>query len=171
MAGKFLAVITVVVIAAVINKGFPKTKDQWLMLSSDFAKDRLATADYSVNKLDDVYAASNKVWDFCNENNIKGKTRYILSLFVEEMGKNSVMYGFKNVKDHKLTINISCYKNCIKLRLRDNGNLFNPVKYLELYDNKNPEHNIGIKIATKMAKDVQYLNTFNLNNLILTMER
>ena len=57
------------------------------------------------------------------------------------------------------------------VRMRDNGKMFDPLKYFhENADDKDTEH-MGIKLVLKMAKDVQYSRSIGLNNLIVTVEK
>ena len=48
---------------------------------------------------------------------------------------------------------------------------FDPTLFYELHNTDSPEGHIGIRMVTKMAKEVRYFSTFNSNNLIVTMTR
>ena len=53
------------------------------------------------------------------------------------------------------------------LRVRDDCEIFDPVKQLQLYDSKVPLHHIGLRMAIGSARDVQYAAILKLNNLVL----
>lgn len=61
--------------------------------------------------------------------------------------------------------------NEINIRLRDNCRKFDVVeKYNSFkFDPEHPEKNMGIRIVMKSAKSVEYVNTFGMNNLIITI--
>jgi len=171
IGGKFLSVLALLIIAIIKNKGIPRTKDEWLLLPKNFAANKITEVSFNIEKSEDVLEASQRAWAFCSDNGADKKTRYIISLFVEEIGNNCVSHGFSKKKNNQLGICLINYTDCWKLRLRDNGKLFDPIKYLELHKDSDLGHNIGIKLATGMAKDIQYLSTFSLNNIILTINK
>ena len=51
--------------------------------------------------------------------------------------------------------------------MRDDCEIFDPVKQLQLYDSKVPLHHIGLRMAIGSARDVQYTAILKLNNLVL----
>jgi hypothetical protein len=57
------------------------------------------------------------------------------------------------------------------MRIRNAGKRFNPVEYY--YENKNTEtgreKTLGVDMILKMAQNVEYRETFGLNNLIITI--
>jgi hypothetical protein len=59
----------------------------------------------------------------------------------------------------------------IIIRIRNSGKYFNPVEYY--YENKDTEAGfekiMGIMMILKMARQVEYRETFGVNNLIITI--
>jgi hypothetical protein len=53
----------------------------------------------------------------------------------------------------------------IILRIRDNCSAFNPLEFVQAMDSDDTGHNIGIQLAYKLAKDVNYQNLLGLNVL------
>ena len=52
--------------------------------------------------------------------------------------------------------------------MRDNCQSFDPrKKYEQIYENDNPDSNIGIKMIMAEASEVNYTTMFNLNNLLI----
>ena len=60
----------------------------------------------------------------------------------------------------------------ICLSLRDYCEEFDPVKYYEIQMSGKdaPESNIGIRLVMKLAQDIRYINTFNSNCIMISME-
>ena len=50
-----------------------------------------------------------------------------------------------------------------------NCTTFDPLKYLELNQDNDPVAHFGIRMITKIVKDANYINSFGLNNLTLTI--
>ena len=55
------------------------------------------------------------------------------------------------------------------LRVRDNCRKFDPTEWIKLHDSDDKTKNIGIRMISGMAKDVQYLSTMDLNNITITI--
>ena len=51
--------------------------------------------------------------------------------------------------------------------MRDDCEIFDPVKQLQLYDREVPIHHIGLRMAIGAARDVQYTTMLKLNNLVV----
>ena len=79
----------------------------------------------------------------------------------------------KPLKNRKITIDVfvAITDNNINIRLRDNCTKFNIVEKYNTckYDPEHPEKNLGIRVVMKSAKSVEYVNTFGMNNLIITL--
>ena len=55
------------------------------------------------------------------------------------------------------------------VRLRDNGEAFDPTKFL--IENPNSEEFYGIRIIQGLASDMQYRRSLDLNNLIIKLNK
>lgn len=117
--------------------------------------------------LEDVTAFTNRAADFVKEH--KGSDRQILMvpLCIEEMAANVIQHGFNDGKDHYFGVKIIANKEGYTIRMRDDCKPFNPKEFYEMHQPKDPELNIGIRMVYKMAKEVNYLNTLRMNNLII----
>ena len=60
-------------------------------------------------------------------------------------------------------------EDCLVVRLRDNGNAFDPTKYLAKHPDADELY--GIRIIQGMASDMQYRRTLDLNNLIIELNK
>lgn len=105
---------------------------------------------------------------FCQENGIDKKRAFNLALCVEEMGMNVLEHGFDG-KPHVIDIRFLIKDEELILRIRDDCRPFNPVERynLTVEDSEDPMKNVGIRMVMKMARDVQYYNISDTNNLII----
>ena len=53
--------------------------------------------------------------------------------------------------------------------MRDNGKAFDPVTWISQNHPEDPLKGAGIRMIIGMAKDVQYVPTLRMNNLIVTI--
>ncbi len=61
----------------------------------------------------------------------------------------------------------SCNRFTVKISIRDDCGIFDPVKQLQLYDVSRPMYHMGLRLAIGSAKDVRYTTMLKLNNLVL----
>ncbi len=93
----------------------------------------------------------------------------LVSLAVEELGSNTVRYGFNDGKSHSMDIRLIKAECGWTLRLRDDGTLFDPVNWLEQNCPEDPASNIGIRMVLKMANDIEYIPMMKMNNLLINL--
>ncbi|MDR0723207.1 MAG: ATP-binding protein [Treponema sp.] len=130
--------------------------------------------DFSVqNTTEDVAFASTKITDFCEENHISPQKTMYISLTIEEMLVMINQYSLKADRIEYTDVRILITQKHIVLRIRNTGRYFNAVEYY--HENKNTEEGfnrtLGIGMILKMAQEVQYQETFGMNNLIITIEK
>lgn len=124
----------------------------------------------SINTIDEVVTISNKVQDFCINNNIDSKRAMLAGLCMEEMAGNIVEHGFdKDNKENNIDIFVYIENDEISMRLRDNCVPFNPKEKLEMHSDDDPLKNIGIKMVSKISKYMNYQTTFGLNILTIKL--
>ena len=92
-----------------------------------------------------------------------------IALAIEEIGNNIFAYGFTDNRTHNIDIRLVIKEEITFLRIRDNCQSFDPVKYVELHQNDDPASHIGIRMVMKIVKEARYENSFGLNNLSLLL--
>lgn len=127
------------------------------------------TCSMTVHTLEESITASEMTLDFCREKGLDTNTTYFCSLCVEEMAVNSVIHGFKKAKrkDCSLDVRIIYEDESITIIVRDDCPYFDPNRWLELCSSDDPVCGIGIRIVSKLAKEMQYRNTLGLNVLTI----
>ena len=131
----------------------------------NYGKELEITADTQT----EISGMSRIAYLFCIENNIDAFTANKLALCIEEIGTNIIEHGFKDKKPHAINIRIVIKEDEIIVRIRDDCNAFNPIERYKMKtkNDNNPTKNIGIRIIMGMCNSVNYICTFNTNNLIM----
>ena len=170
-AAQVLLSLTLGVIAVLMNRSeHARPADLWdwmLALPVDFDVCEADRIDKTISSHDEVIELSHAAWKFCDEHGCDAKRKYTISLAVEELATNTVMTGFRS--GHRNTIDMRILKkgDDYIVRMRDDCEIFDPVKQLQLYDRSVPMHHIGLRLAIASARDVQYTTMLKLNNLVL----
>ena len=151
------------------NRRFPNSLGDMLMLPDDFGPSPDAVYTASIKTMEDVMAASQEVHAFCRSRAATPKLAGLASLFVEEIAKNTVTFGFEKVHHGSIDLRCVLYEDKKVIRFRDNGMPFNPVEWLEKNHPEDPTNCIGIRMIVAMAKDVNYVSAVGWNNLMITL--
>ena len=149
------------------NKKCPKELEQFMLLPEDFGPEPDMILDYSVYSIEEVIGISKTVMDFCSKRDIDYRRSYFAALCMEEMASNIVQHGFVPGKQQSLMIRVVVANDDLILRFRDSCRLFNIREKYDSADQKDVTKNIGIRLVMRMAKDVMYINTLNLNATII----
>ncbi|MBQ1291454.1 MAG: ATP-binding protein, partial [Lachnospiraceae bacterium] len=139
--------LTVLVYSIFMNRRFPKTMDELMVIPEDFgapAEDRL---DLSVREMHEVVTISRQVQDFCLGKGIDERRSYLSGLVLEEMAGNIVDHGYtKDKKSHTIDVRVVYKNDDIILRIKDDCVPFDPGTRKELRDPSDPAKNIGIRM-------------------------
>lgn len=167
--GEAIKFICVVVYAAVKKRGFPYRAKDFLFLREPFGVSEDNLLDFSITEPSQVIPASEAVEAFCSEKGAAQKESMMLSLFVEELTGNVVQFGFSDGKCHSIDIRVIKQTDGWILRVRDDCKKFDPTEWIKLHNTEDKTRNIGIRMVCGMAKNVKYLSTLELNNIIITI--
>lgn len=169
-------IVTLIVHAWIKGEKFPRSIGDMLWLDKNFDVrdgDRLSI---TVNTMDDVVDVAKTVQQFCVDRGTDGRRSMLMALCLEEMAGNIVSHGFTKASEKKqknLVIDITVTVNAgeVTARIRDNAPHFDPFKKLEMYkDNEDdPVKNMGIRLVSKIAKEMKYQSTLGLNVLSVKM--
>ncbi len=118
------------------------------------------------NNIEQVDSITHKMVKFTAVNGINEKKAKQIALCVEEMSRNIIEHGFTNEKEHFIDIKLLKSNEKITLRIRDDGIMFNPLKYEQVDDGN---LTMGIRLIKEVAKDITYRYCIGLNNLIIEL--
>ena len=125
--------------------------------------------EWEISDIDTLCKSCEKAVDFVKTHGGDDRKAMLLSLFMEELGKNVLSWGFQDEKKHRLTIKMMRNAAGFILRFRDDGIHFDPTEYYRIHRGEKSDENLGIRMVFSMNPEVTYLNTMNLNNLIIKL--
>lgn len=131
--------------------------------------------DITIHNMDDVMNLSERVWEFCEKHGLSGHRIFYSSLCTEELAGNIVRHGFKDKKKHSIDIRVSYIDDDIVICFKDDGIPFNPEESSRLFcaeDTVSQKDaaafdNIGLRLASRISRSMNYQNTFGLNILTI----
>ncbi len=167
--GELLSLTVIFIMAGIKKHGFPFRAKDFLFLREPFGVPEENVMDFSITKAEEVVPASSMVEEFCAKNGATEKQSMMLALFVEELSNNIVKFGFADGKKHSIDVRVILSDDGWTLRMRDDCKRFDPTEWIKLHNSDDRSKNIGIRMICGMAKDVQYLSTLELNNIVITI--
>lgn len=148
-------------------------------LLDDSAENNGSYTSFAVeNSSEAISQCAEQIGEFCESNEIPMKRAMKIQLALEEMLSSISQHS---IKDKQLTMSVRIlYTNpAVVLRIRNEGDLFNPIAYYEA-KKKNIktddldamlelEDSLGIKMVVDTADVVDYRRTFGINNLTVIL--
>lgn len=123
----------------------------------------------SIKNIDEVTMVAMEIESFCTLNNIDKKRSMLSGLCAEEISSNIIEHGFpkSKKKDKVIDIYVGVSNDEVHIRIKDNAIAFDP--HIKLKDNDDVTSNVGIRMVSKLAKEMNYQNTFDLNILTIAL--
>jgi len=119
--------------------------------------------------LDEIDHLVNKLDQFSQESGIDVATKNQVNLILEELFTNSVNYGFKDIQDAQVNIQISLSDGKLEIVYQDNGIAYNPLEIEDpefmLSVEDMPIGGLGVFFVKAMTDEVQYKRDGRLNIL------
>ena len=157
----------IIMIAVVCRKHFPRTVTDLLTVPDDFGVSDDKRITISIHDMDKVMSVSRDVEYFCLANGIDERRAKFSALCVEEMAGNIVTHGFSDGKPHSIDMRISCIRDDLVICIKDNCIPFDPAETAELFDPEDICRNIGLRLISRISKEISYRNTLGLNILTI----
>lgn len=119
------------------------------------------------NDLQEVVAFREKLFSFCEENQITERDAKILGVAMEEIAANIVKYGYRSDQENYMDISFTIQDDKYILRIRDDGIPFNPLEYSVGKEESKEDVTVGgIGLLRKITSDFQYMRVLNMNNTV-----
>ena len=165
-AAEIFIFIFIYVIACCVKKRLITNLEDLLILDNKIKVGKHISI--SIKTMDEVINVSKRVQDYCLSEKIDKNRSYISGLCVEEIAANIIEHGFtkSKKKNNEIDIFVDVDKGNVKIRIKDNAVAFDP--HIKI-NNEDPTTNIGIKMVSKLAKEMNYQNDFGLNVLIISI--
>lgn len=167
--GYFTVFCLIIIFFTLRNRTSPFNPSTYMVLPKGFEIPPEYIFEDTPESKEEVMSMSRRVSEFCKKFEDDIKRRMAISLAIEELGINVFDHGMKKSKKYLFEIRViyDKDKDLWIVRTRDDCREFNPVKYLEMKENKDKTMNLGIGLVLSIAKNAQYYNTMGLNNLVV----
>ena len=170
----YLCDLTLLITAWIKTGHFPKSIADWLWLDESFGVSDDQRIAISVEDPEGVLQVSRSVQDFCESRGIDRRRSMLSALCLEEMAGNT-MENIEAVggdtKGLAIDISLVIKDGSIRIRMRDSAPQYDPYRKLEQYNEKadDPAKNLGIRIISKIAKEMKYQATLGMNVLMIEL--
>lgn len=173
----------ITLITAIIIQFFIKRKNKdlslILLLDTKFEKNGSSFAEVTPDDDESISAMIDKLNDFCRNNDFTRKRSMLIRLALDEMARLAAKYSTVHSKSHIISIRVLVCSDILIMRLRYEGDIFNPIEYYEnLHADKNNieamlelEDFLGVKMLVDLCEIVDYKATFGLNNLTVITDK
>ncbi|MDO5331075.1 MAG: MATE family efflux transporter [Bacillota bacterium] len=165
-----LTVLVLIITAAKKCGHFPKAAGDLLWIEEDFDKGEKLSI--SLNTIDEVTNISERIVGFCRDNGIDERRSMFCGLCMEELAGNVVEHGFSESHRGKKMIDLFVMvdeSGKLTMRIRDNSLSFDPTTRITTFNPDDPCKNIGIRMVSKIAKEMSYQQTFGMNVLSIEL--
>jgi len=159
-------------VISIINQLTKKGKQKGLLFAipEEMLNEKAFQTEIYINSPTEVSPASEVIRLECLKAGIDKKNAYYIALCFEEVVCNIIEHGFKKdkKKEHNIDAFFSIEGQEAILRIRDDCVRFDMVeKFKVFHENGDPLKMIGIRMVMKLAKDINVVNTFSTNSVIL----
>lgn len=163
--GEIITIIIVFIFRSVKSKHPAVRFEDYTYMTDEIG--HLPDFQITVNTIENLISASENISEYVKQNGGNSRTAYVISLSVEELGRNIIVWGGKDQKNTIMDIRITKDDNGWILRIRDNSRIIDPNRWVQLYHPEDETANIGFRIMAGISKDIQYTGSFGINNLIV----
>ena len=142
-----------------------------ILLLDTASIDRSKMLDLTIRgNIDDVVGVSKKTIEFLSKGGVESSLCNKVGMVIEEMAANIAMYGYtQGKKNNYIDIRIKLLEEEFIIILRDDGQWFDPTKYLESEKKEEAYLVGGIELVKALAKQVAYARILGLNNTTITI--
>ncbi len=149
---------------------FPREAADMLCLESDFGYDEGDYIELSVTGADELAELQDMVSSFCKDHGMDSRRTFFTCLALEELTMNVIEHGFPRCRRTPVIhIWITFDNGEIRLRFQDNCPGFNVMKHCSELRGKSPENCVGLRLVSRISKDMNYVNSLETNNLMITI--
>ncbi len=153
-------IITFVIL--IIYKNLKK-KDNLLLIEGEEG----IVLDFSIhNNIEAATDAAHKAVDFCAKNGVEENLSHDIGVALEELCVNTAKYAAKTKSD-SVDIYLKISDKYVILKLRDNGNVFNPTEYID----DSGREVTGLKLVRSLTSSIEYNRVIGFNVTVVTVNR
>lgn len=170
-ASDALTLLSILVFYQIRERRFLITKDDLLNLPEEFDIEPENVISLDVRDMDDVSVCSEQIMLFCKGHKIDRKIAYYAALCFEEIATNTIQYGFpeNHSSIRMIDLRVVISGDTLVIRMSDDCPRYDLTRVFAAANapDADKSKNIGARIVSNVATEIDYLNTFNTNIIIL----
>jgi len=170
--GEACALISIYVMGSIHQKKPVKHFDELLQLDSDGpAFEQI----YNCGNEKQLIEASEKAGKMARRNGADRRTSGVISLCIEEYGKNIIQWAKTKKKKAQLSLTVRLIidrNREWKIFIKDNTASFDPIVWMQENRQREDdrEDHLGIRLMAGIVDNMEYVQTLGLNTLIITVK-
>ncbi len=154
--------VLITVVIVVIYKNV-RHKDNYLLIEGEEGP----VLDFSIhNNVEEATDAAHKTVAFCEKQGVEKNLAHNIGVAVEELCVNSARYAAKSQSD-SIDVYVKVSPQAVVLRLRDNGNIFNPTEYVD----DTGREVTGLKLVRSLTSSIEYNRVIGFNVTVVSVNR
>lgn len=167
-----LFLVALYLLRSVKNKSMRLSIDRILCLDKEI-RDNVPKIDISIGSDNrDVTFISEQVYDFLMEEDVSQKTAHTTALCLEELAADFVAHteetSHRKGKDIIMDIKLFADTDMLRMIIRNESAMYNPLDF-EL--DAESFRKMGVKLAQKLAKNIQYSYVYRMNIITIDIEK
>ena len=140
-----------------------KHKENYLLIDGEEG----VTLDFSIrNNIEEATGAAHQAVAFCEENGVEKHLAHNIGVAVEELCVNTAQYAAKSQSD-SIDIFVKVSDHSVILKIRDNGNIFNPTEYVD----DTGREVTGLMLVRSLTSSIEYNRVIGSNVSVVTVDR
>jgi len=167
---EILVLITIYVKYAIKEKTLKPQMHAFLDLDESFNLGPGDVIDFPIRNKEEASLTAQQISLFCKGHKFDSKKSYFASLCAEEMATSIIEEGFSKKDSNTIDIRVVIRDGDMIIRMRDNCPDYSYLKKLkEIEESDDLISNAGIRLVSKLAKDISYYRTLETNTTIITI--
>lgn len=171
-ASDVLSLLAIYIIYLAKTRKVIPTRREFLNLPKDFYLSPGDVISLDIRDMYDVSLASEQIMMFGRGHKVNRRTAYYAALCFEELAANVVAYGFpKNRSAHPIIdLRVVITDTKFVIRMCDDCPQYDITKQIAVAnaEDADPTQNIGIRIVSTLASNINYMHAFETNSLIIS---
>ena len=168
---EILLVVLITVMKGIKNK-IQAHPDGFFSLLDPYDEDAERQLEIHISDTKQLQEQIEVIKTFCQKNQLDAKQLYYIELFIEEITVIVMEKGFADAtKRRDIDIRIYIDLEDVIIHTKDNGNPITIMDQIELLEKIQDGDYIGLQMVYKLAQEMKYISTMNINNFIVTLPK
>lgn len=167
VVAEYMVTVCILLYVWVKNRKFPTKLSEYMLLKDRIGVSENQRMNITIHELSQVSEVTKMYLSFCDNNNIDYKKTNHIGLCIEEMIVTTFSQNTGNEEELYIDVSVIYKDNGIRIRLRDNGYIYDPETLRQRYNPDDQIENVGVRLVYSIASKVTYASLFRLNTLII----